>query len=391
MESGGQLTPGTLLDKRYRITSLVKAGGMGAVYRAEDTLQGGKVCAIKEMLDASETSEERHAAVDRFLAEVQVLVGLSHPCIPRVLDSFLEKNSFYFVMEFISGQDLASYLEAHGAPGLPETQVMEWAIQVLSALEYIHAMRPPIIHRDIKPSNLLRRSDDGRILVIDFGIARATNPKEHYWIGTPGYAPPEQQAGKHEPKSDLYAVGASMHELLTGVHPESFEFPGFEECGVTINPRLEECIAWALATFPEDRVGTATEMRTELEAILGYSPLGGHNEQGFEFSTAVQDVKRQVIDPLLREVSERYHNECMTPYWPPQLEYLVFTLGLATPFELIIKRNDQEQTLDFYEKQGILSQQQLGRVDPRKAQDVAAIRAIFDRFCSDYEESKSIF
>ena len=134
--------------------------------------------------------EERHAAVDRFLAEVQVLARLSHPVIPKIFDSFHEKNSFYFVMEYIEGMDLDSYLKSNGAPGLDSTTVMEWAVQVLSALEYIHALSPPVIHRDIKPSNLLRRSKDGRILLIDFGIARATNPNEHHWIGSPGYAPP---------------------------------------------------------------------------------------------------------------------------------------------------------------------------------------------------------
>ncbi|HEY4001836.1 MAG TPA: protein kinase, partial [Candidatus Xenobia bacterium] len=129
-KKGGELPPGTVLDKRYKIVSLIAAGGMGAVYRAEDTVMGGRACAIKEMLDTTETSEERHASVDRFLAEVQVLHGLSHPVIPRILDSFLENNSFYFVMDYIEGMDLSSYLKDNGAPGLDQNQVMEWAVQV---------------------------------------------------------------------------------------------------------------------------------------------------------------------------------------------------------------------------------------------------------------------
>jgi serine/threonine protein kinase len=389
-DMGGQLPPGTVLDKRYRIVSLIKAGGMGAVYRAEDTLQGGKVCAIKEMLDKSETAEEKHQAVDRFLAEVQVLARLSHPSIPRVLDSFLEKSSFYFVMEFIEGHDLATILEERGSPGLEQDEVVGWSIQVVSALEYLHSLSPPIVHRDLKPSNLLRRASDGRILIIDFGIARATNPMKEFWIGTPGYAPPEQHANQHEPKSDLYALGATMHELLTGVTPSGFEFPGFHECGLDIPSKLEECIGWALATFPEDRITSAGEMRARLEDILGYSTVA-HDAAAFGFSTACQDVKKNVIDPLLKQLSTRYRNECMTPFWPPQLEYVVFTLGLATPFELIIKRNDGDERIEFFEKQGILSQLQLGRIDPRDAAEIQQIQAIFDKFCTDYDESKFAF
>ena len=130
-------------------------------------------------------------------------------------------GSFYFVMEFIEGTDLSTKLKNEGNPGFPYQQVVEWAIQVASALEYTHNLEPPVAHRDIKPSNLILRHKDGRILIIDFGIARVLSVVDGFWIGTQGYAPPEQQMGKPDPRSDLYALGATIHELISGVKPES--------------------------------------------------------------------------------------------------------------------------------------------------------------------------
>ncbi|MHB2019722.1 MAG: serine/threonine protein kinase, partial [Candidatus Xenobia bacterium] len=300
------------------------------------------------------------------------------------------KNSYYFVMEYVEGIDLGHYLEDHGSPGLPAAQVIDWSVQMLSALEYLHELKPPIVHRDIKPSNILYRPDDGRVLLIDFGIARVTNPAEGYWIGTPGYAPIEQQFGKHEPRSDLHALAASMHELLTGKRPDTdtLDFPTFQELGVAIDPKLEEVIGVGLARFPEDRHASAHHMREALEQVPGWAPTVPSVSTGFTFSAAVQEVKAQIIDPLLKDLIARYRNECLTPFLPPQLEYLVFTLGMQTPFELIIKRNDREEKLEFYEKQGILERVRLGQVDPRLSAEVETIAAMIDTFCSDYEQFK---
>ncbi|MCL5773410.1 MAG: serine/threonine protein kinase [Firmicutes bacterium] len=255
-----RLSAGTIIDQRYRIKKLVKAGGMGAVYQAEDQLMDMKLCAVKEMLDSFTDPADRRAAIDRFLSEVQVLGSLSHSNIPHVRDHFLENNNFYFVMEYIDGIDLATMLSQQGNPGLEEYKVIEWAIQVCEALEYLHSLKPPIAHRDIKSSNLILRHSDGRILLIDFGIARVTNPSEGFWIGSAGYAPPEQQAGKPEPRSDLYALGATIHELVTGRKPESFNFPALKELGVD-SPKLDELLKRALEWDPGRRISSATEMK----------------------------------------------------------------------------------------------------------------------------------
>ena len=161
-----------LLDKRYKIESVIKAGGMGTVYLAKDTASDNKLCAIKEMKDKFTDKISRQIAVNRFLTEIQTLSNFSHPNIPLITDNFLETNSFYFVMEFIEGTDLYAFLKKEGSPGLPENDVIGWMLQALDALIYIHNLKPPVIHRDIKPSNIILRKSDLKILLIDFGIAR---------------------------------------------------------------------------------------------------------------------------------------------------------------------------------------------------------------------------
>ena len=189
MRNSFTLEPGTLLDGRFYVVQPIKAGGMGAVYIVQDKMVNDRLCALKQMLDVSATTSERQLSIDRFLSEVQVMQGLNHPGIPKIYSSFVFEQSFFFAMEYIKGQDLATILGEQGNPGLPVNSVVGWALQTLEALKYLHSRKPPITHRDIKPSNLLLREKDQRLMLLDFGISRVTNPAEGYWIGTPGYAP----------------------------------------------------------------------------------------------------------------------------------------------------------------------------------------------------------
>lgn len=383
-----RLPRGTILDQRYRIVALIKAGGMGAVYRAEDLQLNQKVCAIKEMIDAYESASDRQAGIDRFLSEVQVMEGLKHVNIPRVTDHFMENNNYYFVMEFIEGTDLSTMLSDEGAPGLDPIRVLEWAVQVCDALDYIHGLRPPIVHRDLKPSNLIRRHADGRILLVDFGIARVTNPQAG-WIGTPGYAPPEQQCGKHETRSDLYALGATIHELMTGKKPDDFYFDSFQELGIGGIPAgAWDVLVSALKQFPDERYATARQMRDGLVGVLGYEPMM-QQDSGFAFNEAVARLKDATLDPLLQQLTTRYGNECQTPFLPRQLERLVFTLGASTPFKLIVCVNEGRGAVDFFEQQGILGPTLLGSVAVAADDAADAVKPLLDRFVRDYEGFKN--
>lgn len=385
-----RLSPGTILDNRYRIVAPIKAGGMGAVYRAIDQELGDKPCAIKEMLDQFESPSERQAGIDRFLTEVGVMEQLAHANIPRVTDHFVENNNFYFVMEFIEGTDLSTILKEQGTPGLPWERVVEWGIQVCDALAYTHAIKPePVIHRDIKPSNLMLRHADGRILIIDFGIARVANPGPNLWIGTKEYAPPEQQLRKHIPLSDLFALGVTLHELITGCKPDGFFIESFEDLGRTDLPvSLWEALKRALQLNPDYRYQAASEMRSALIKTLGYTPQV-EIDKTFAFTEAVQRVKDGSIDPSLRQLITRYGNECHTPHLPRQLERLVFTLGAETPFQLIIQVNEPKGCIDFFERQGILDAVALGCVVPDGEGAHEGVRTLVDRYVRDYEGFKN--
>jgi serine/threonine protein kinase len=383
------LTPGEMLDHRYRIARLIKAGGMGAVYQAEDTKMGNRICAVKQMLDSFTDPSERQAAIDRFLSEIQVLSSLRHPNIPQVTDHFLQKNSFYFVMEYIEGKDLSTILKQEGAPGLGEERVLRIAIEVCEALKYIHGLESPFAHRDIKPSNLLQRSREGRILLIDFGIARVTSPQEGYWIGTPGYAPPEQQYGKPEPRSDIYALGATMHELLTGKRPADFNFATFQDLDVTVSEGLEKIIIGALMWNPDERIASGAELQAQLKEVLGYNPISYEENGEFAFNSAVAVFKAKILDSAIMDLISRYGNECYTRFIPKHLDYLAITLSCGTNFELIIKKNDHDRAIDFFEKQGILDQVMLGSLDPQKENDGRKLKELLDRFVEDYEVFKN--
>lgn len=384
------LPPGTVLDQRYRIVAPIKAGGMGAVYRAQDMKLGDKTCAIKEMLDQFEAPSDRQAGIDRFLREVQVMEHLAHANIPRVTDHFLQKNGFFFVMEFIEGTDLSTKLKHEGSPGLAWNLVLEWGVQVCDALHYLHNLNPdPVVHRDLKPSNLMMRHADGRIMIVDFGIARVTNPGPNLWIGTPEYAPPEQQLGRHEPRSDLFALGVSLHQLITGCKPDGFYIQSFQELKRgDLSDALWDTVSRALQLSLNDRYQSAAEMREALVKMLGYSP---HVEVdvAFAFTENVARLKELAIDPPLRQLISRYGNECLTPHLPRQLERLVFVLGAETSFELIIQSNESAGRIDFLERQGILDAVQIGSVDPRVENAPLQVSETIERYVHDYERFKN--
>src|SRR6266704_3021417 len=267
-----RLVSGTELSgRRYKIEKPVAAGGMGAVYRAIDT-RFNRPCAVKEMLDEFQNDTERTQAVEWFGREATLLLDLNHPCIPRVRDFFVENNKHYLVMEFIEGRTLGEVMDKegnvqglNGARGVSEARARSWAQQVCSVLSYLHRQNPPIIFRDLKPSNIMV-TDRDEIKLIDFGIARTFQTQSHATIiMTIGYAPPEQLYGMPEPRSDIYALGATLHRVLTyhdasNNKPNIFSFPSVLSLRPDISPAFEQVIAKALALVLEQRWSNAAEM-----------------------------------------------------------------------------------------------------------------------------------
>ncbi|MFA5505110.1 MAG: serine/threonine-protein kinase [Vulcanimicrobiota bacterium] len=382
-----QIPQGEVLDGRFEVKRLVKSGGMGAVYKVNDRLLGGKTFAAKQIRPSADPKEFQ-LAKSHFIGEIGVMQSLHHPNIPKIISSFFRDDSFFFVMEFVDGIDLSAYRKKHGNPGLPVDRVVGWTVQVLDALSYVHERPSPITHRDIKPSNILLDEQNNRVVLIDFGIAHATDPADG-WIGTPGYAAAEQQMGQPEPRSDLFALAATIHELLTGVRPRGFDFKSLAELKVKAPDGLQEILKEALEPWAEDRISSAQEMKERLLALPGLSIQGPIENREHTFDTAADVLNRMAIMPGLKELIERFGAECQTPYIPTTLSFNKFVLGTLTSFELVITKDDQRESVRFEEKQGLLAPVLLGEVYPLGNDSPEQVRAIIDRFASDYEEFKN--
>ena len=274
-----RLAAGTLLSGgRYRIERLQAYGGMGAVYRATDT-RFNRPCAVKEMLDEFRNEAERLQAVEWFSREATLLLDLNHPCIPRVRDFFAEVGKHYLVMDFIDGRTLSDVMDkegtvlgVNGARGITEERARGWARQVCGVLAYLHRQVPPIIFRDLKPSNIMV-TDRDEIKLIDFGIARTFQRQQQSTvIMTLGYAPPEQMHGMPEPRSDLFALGATLHRLIThhdanNNKPNIFVFPSLRSLRPDISIAFDQVVMKALTSQVEQRWPSAEEMDRALSNL----------------------------------------------------------------------------------------------------------------------------
>jgi len=286
----GNVPGRTLCAGRYLIKRRINGGAMGAIYEAWDTSLEG-VCAVKEMICGSATIEEQEIFLTYFKNEARLLSSLRHHRLPRVIDYFSENGLYYFVMDHIEGQNMEEFLAAQKAHCLPEKFVSGMALCVLDVLEYLHGMNPPIVYRDIKPGNIMRRNSDGKIFLIDFGIARRLNvsAKTGTSIGTEGYAPIEQYQGRAEPRSDIYALGATMHHLLSGKAPIPFYFEPIRALNHKVSRKLETVILKALESTVSARFSTALQMA---EAIIGE----GYTEQNIQWKGATSGKSGKLID-----------------------------------------------------------------------------------------------
>ncbi|HEY4425443.1 MAG TPA: serine/threonine-protein kinase, partial [Pyrinomonadaceae bacterium] len=169
-----QLASNTVLNGRYEIVRRIGGGGMGAVYLAKDRNLGDAPRAVKEMVESHLDPAQHEKAIGDFKRESLLLTSLEHPCIPTIYDYFYDDKlgRFYLVMKYISGGDLASRMRAAVGGRLDEKTVTDWGMQVADVLDYLHSRPKPIIYRDLKPANLMIDGNTGRVMLIDFGIAR---------------------------------------------------------------------------------------------------------------------------------------------------------------------------------------------------------------------------
>ena len=291
---GGALT-GQLLGGRYRVGALLGAGAMGCVYRAEH-VDLGRPCAVKVIRADAAGRGGYVAALARFRVEALAGARLDHPNVLRVLDFGREPGGgpCYLVCEHLGGRDLADVLSAEGR--LPEARAARIGAQIAAALQHAHDRG--VIHRDLKPANvrIVRRSrDEGgdaeEVKLLDFGTAliEGVPVSDGSVIGTPAYMSPEQlTAGPLDRRSDLYALGVVLFELVTGHVP-------FEQASVTalalahvqtppprpsafagpLDPELEAVILACLRKLPGDRPADARAVRETLERVAHRARIRG--------------------------------------------------------------------------------------------------------------------
>ncbi|MDX6386087.1 MAG: eukaryotic-like serine/threonine-protein kinase [Blastocatellia bacterium] len=280
-----QLVPGAILQNRYQIIRQLGRGGMGAVYEALDQRLDA-IVALKETFSVDAVLRRQ------FEQEARLLAQLHHPALPRVSDYFTEGERAFLVMQFISGSDLAEIIAQQPGP-FPRNQVIAWADQLLDALIYLHTRDRQIIHRDIKPHNL-KVTSNGQIALLDFGLAKTQttdlsgNSSNSIFGYTRRYSPIEQiQDQGTTPQSDIYALGATLYHLLTGVKPpdalgraaalaNSKPDPLIpaHEVHRAVGPEIAGILCRALALNAEDRYPTANEFRGAL-ARVGRSDAPG--------------------------------------------------------------------------------------------------------------------
>ncbi|HEY0756408.1 MAG TPA: protein kinase [Ktedonobacteraceae bacterium] len=273
---GSSLTIGTPLQGgRYIIKEVLGQGGMGAALLATDKRLDSKQVVIKELISDNNDPTRLKEDEANFKREVVTLAHLDHPLIPNVTDNFDENSRFFMVQEYVEGENLEDRIDRLNQ-ALNERDVLVFASQILDVLDYLAQQTPPIIHRDIKPANIIIGIKDKRAHLVDFGIARAdaarnAKRKQTSALGTPGYAPPEQYQGNADPRSDLYALGATLHHLLTNRDPrgyQPFTYPPARTFNPQLSPDIESVLTRALHNNIDQRYQSASAMKSDVDQIL---------------------------------------------------------------------------------------------------------------------------
>ena len=272
--SGGQRTlssGATLQNGRYYIDKVLGQGGMGAALLAHDTRISNKQVVVKELTTDSTDPKQKSEDQQNFEREVETLAKIDHALVPRVTDYFQEGSHSFMVQDYVAGQTLEDRMNNAKAP-MPEREALGYMSQLLDILDYLEKQTPPIVHRDIKPANVIISSRDNKAHLVDFGIARAQAArKQTEALGTPGYAPPEQYQGKADTRSDLYALAATIHYLVTNHDPANdpmFDHPSARSLNPKVSKELDALLTKALTINAAGRYQTAAEMKRAVDNIL---------------------------------------------------------------------------------------------------------------------------
>lgn len=321
---------GDFFNGRYVIEKILGNGGMGRVYLARN-INTDTFWAIKEVY-GSETSR-----ID-LMAEPNLLKKLDHPALPTLFDILEQNGKLYMISDYIDGISLDKKLEAEGK--IAEEIVIEWGIQLCKALDYLHRFQPnPIIYRDMKPSNIIL-SNSGVLKLIDFGIAREYKPEsdtDTVFIGTRGYAAPEQYGtGQTSAASDIYSLGVTLHQLLTGKNPlqSPFELKPIRYYEESLSAEMEAIVSKCTSTNSHDRYQSAEELLNELEALQMRTVKERQDITSSDEANALAHTYEQIIRKLVITVWDNAEFGCELAYMAAKYtnsQVLLVDLDLLAP------------------------------------------------------------
>jgi serine/threonine protein kinase len=272
------LCPGDILDDRFLLTEVIRQGGMGTVFKAEDLQDQNRVVAVKLPRLGMESNPASYA---RFEREEEIGCKLDHPSLLKFMDLNGSKSRPYIVTEYLRGCTLSHLL--HRISPLPEKDALKFASLVCEALQYLH--EHGVVHRDMKPSNVMICSD-GTLRIMDFGISQVSESRRMTFVGftpamgTPDYIAPEQIRGRRgDQRTDIYSLGAMLYEMLTGTPPFDGDDPFIimntrlsgdplppRRRNPNLSPQAEEICLCALQRDPAQRYPTAAAMKADLDA-----------------------------------------------------------------------------------------------------------------------------
>ena len=345
---------GKLLVNRYKLLKLIKSGGMGVVFLAEDK-HLDRLCAVKSLTIQKEKRKKNlKRDIERFKREASILADLHHNNLPRVYDYFCENNKYFLVMDYIEGEDLLALMNRHGIKGIPETEILNWLIDICHVLNYLHNNNPPIIYRDLKPSNIMLRTKDKRIILIDFGLAILSNadlPLSDAYFGTLGYAPQEQCNGKMTTVSDIYSFGATAYHLLTGSISHDFVKRPMKEKKKSIGAELDRIISKCLQKDAADRYQHVEDLSHDLEDYRV------HLQSTRQYLSVTYD-NIQLINKAAIEDTYDLNQKKLS-------EILIKCCSKGGYGKLILKDKDEEGEICFY--MGNIVHAQLGILNGEKA------------------------
>lgn len=281
---------GSVIDKKYKILSIIGQGGMSTVYLAI-VEKANKHWAIKEI--RKDGVQNYEIVSQGLIGEIDMLKKLKHPNLPSIVDVIDKDGSFFIVMDYIEGITLKEALIRYGVP--TQDTILDWAKQLCGVLGYLHSRTPPIIYRDVKPSNIMMQPD-GKLILIDFGTAREfknENVEDTVCLGTKGYAAPEQFGGQGQTdeRTDIYSLGATLYHLITGHNPGKppYEMYPVRHWNPSLSPGLENILLKCTQNNPDDRYQSCEELLYALE----------HYEEFSEAYRKIQKKKTAVFFSLI--------------------------------------------------------------------------------------------